>query len=137
MRKVSRLLVVTVIVPFLVSCMATLQQPLPEPAARPDTGIRGLILGSAESAERIEYREMQFVEWTDSTVAIIGIVRGEGQNMTTRTYRLSDVEAILVHQLHPDRTSLLVAGVFVGVGALAAILFTGKTTDETVFRMTR
>ena len=100
MRKVSRLLVVTVIVPFLVSCMATLQQPLPEPAARPDTGIRGLILGSAESAERIEYREMQFVEWTDSTVAIIGIVRGEGQNITTRTYRLSDVEAILVHQLH-------------------------------------
>lgn len=137
MRKIPRFLVVTVTVPFLVGCMGSLPQPLPEPAARPHTDIQGLLLGSAESAERIEYRETQFVEWTDSTVAVTGIVRGEGRDITTRTYRLSDVEAILVHQLHPDRTSILVAGVLVGAAALAATLLTGKTTDETIFRTLR
>ena len=133
MRKLPRLLVVTVTIPFLVGCVATLAQPLPEPAARPDMAIRGVILRNPESGERIEYRRTEFVEWTDSTVAITGIVRGEGRNMTTRTFRLSDVEAILVRHLNPSRTSLLVAGVMVGVGVLAANLFGGQATSETVF----
>jgi len=137
MRKIPRSLVVLVIAPFLASCMATMSLPLPEPAERSDTDIRGLILGSTESAERIEYKETQFVEWTDSTVAITGILSGEGQNVTTQTYQIKDVEAILVHQLHPDRTSVIVSGLLVGAGVLGALLFTGETNEETIFETPR
>ena len=113
--------------------MYTLVEPLPESAARPTTPIRGVILRNPGSGERIEYSQTLFVEWTDSTVAITGIVPAESQNMTTRLYRLSDVEAILVRRVDANRTSLLVAGVMVGVGVLSAILLGGKTTSETVF----
>ena len=137
MRKVPRSLVVLVVAPFLANCMATMSLPLPEPAERSDADIRGLVLGSTESAERIEYKETQFVEWTDSTVAITGILSGEGQNVTTQTYQIQDVAAILVHQLHPDRTSVIVAGLLVGAGVLGALLFTGETNEETVFETPR
>ena len=134
MRKIPQSLVVLVIAPFLASCMATMSLPLPEPAERSNADIRGLILGSTGSAERIEYEDTQFVQWTDSTVVITGILSGEGRNVTTQTYQIQDVEAILVHQLHPDRTSVIVGGLLVGAGALAALVFTGETTDETIFR---
>ena len=137
MRKVPRSLVVLVVAPFLANCMATMSLPLPEPAERSDADIRGLVLGSTESEERIEYKETQFVEWTDSTVAITGILSGEGQNVTTQTYQIQDVAAILVHQLHPDRTSVIVAGLLVGAGVLGALLFTGETNEETVFETPR
>lgn len=133
MRKPPRILVVTVVIPFMVGCMSTLAQPLPDSTARPDTVIRGVILRTSGSVERIEYSEMAFVEWTDSTVVILGIVRGESRDLTQRTYRLSDVEAILVRQLDANRTSLIVTAVMVGIGVLGAVLFTGKTNSETVF----
>ena len=122
-----------VTVPFLVGCASILVEPLPEPAARPTTTIRGVILRNASSGERIDYRRTEFVVWTDSTLAITGIVPAESQNVTTRTYRLSDLEAVLVRRVDANRTSLLIAGVMVGVAALTAILVTGKTTDETIF----
>ena len=120
-----------VTVPYLVGCAAILVEPLPEPAARPTTAIRGVIL--AASGERIDYSRAEFVVWSDSTLAITGIVPAESQNVTTRTYLLSDLESVLVRRVDADRTSLLVAGVMVGFAALTAILVTGKTTDETVF----
>jgi len=133
LRKLPPLLVVTVTVPFLVGCVSTLVQPLPEPAERPTTAIRGVILRNSESGEPIEYTETLLVEWTDSTVAITGIVPAESSNMTTTTYRFSDVEAILVREVDVNRTSFLIIGVMVGVSALAALLWGGKTNSETVF----
>lgn len=133
MRKLALLLVVTGTVPFLVGCVSTLVQPLPESAARPTTAIRAVILRNPESGERIEYSQTLVVEWTDSTLAITGIVPAESQNMTTRTYRLSDVEAILVREVDVNRTSFLIVGVMVGVGVLSAILFGGKTNSQTIF----
>lgn len=132
MRKPPRALVVTVTIPFLAACVGTLAQPLPEPGARPTGSLRGVILQGPEP-ERVEYSEMADVQWTDSTVALTGIVRGRGTDMSTRTYRLAEVESLLVRTFDPNRTSLLVAGVMVGAGALAAILFTGRTTDQTTF----
>ena len=82
MRKPHRILVVTVVIPFMLGCTATLAQPLPESAARPGTAIRGVILRTSGPDERIEYSETTFVEWTDSTVVILGIVRGEGRDVT-------------------------------------------------------
>jgi len=120
-----------VTVPFLVGCAAILVEPLPEPAARPTTVIRGVIL--APSGERIDYSRAEFVIWTDSTLAITGIVPAESQDVTTRTYLFSDLESVLVRRLNADRTSLLVAGVMIGVAALTAILVTGKTNDMTIF----
>ena len=133
MRKLPRFFVVTVTIPFMLGCVATLVEPIPQSGPRPTTAIRGVILRNPESEERIEYRETLFVEWTDSTLAITGIVPAESQNMMTRTYRLSDVEAILVREVDVNRTSFLIAGVMVGVGVLSAVLFGGKTTSETVF----
>lgn len=120
-----------VTVPYLVGCASILVEPLPAPAARPATAIRGVILAS--SGERIDYRRTEFVIWTDSTLAITGIVPAESQNVTTRTYLLSDLEAVLVRRIDVNQTSLFIAVVMVGVAALSAILVTGKTTDETIF----
>jgi len=96
--------------------------------------IEGVILRNSESGGHIEYSQTPHVEWTDSTLTIIGIVQGGSQGMTNRTYRLSDVEAVLVRRLDSRRTSLLMAGVLVGVGALSAILFTDDSRSGEVLK---
>ena len=137
MRKPPRALVLLVTLPFLAGCVGTFAQPMPEPSARPSSGLRGVVLGDAETGERVEFARVDFVQWTDSTLAITGVRRGDAMagsaGITTNTYRTTDIAALLVRQVDPDKTSLLVAGVFVGVGVIAAILFTGKTTSGTVF----
>lgn len=134
MKRILRILVVTAAIPFLAGCVAILQRPLPEPASRPNMTIEGVILRNSESGGHIEYSQTPHVEWTDSTLTIIGIVQGGSQGMTNRTYRLSDVEAVLVRRLDSRRTSLLMAGVLVGVGALSAILFTDDSRSGEVLK---
>ena len=94
--------------------------------------IEGVILTNSESSGHIEYSQTSHVEWTDSTLTIIGIVQGGSQDLTNRTYRLSDVEAVLVRRLDSRRTSLFMAGVLAGVGVLSAILFTDDSRSGEV-----
>ncbi|MCH7531741.1 MAG: hypothetical protein IIB36_08295 [Gemmatimonadetes bacterium] len=140
MKKPRRILVIAGIVPFLAGCMGTLAQPLPEPALRSSTNVRGVVLGDPESGERIEFSRVDHVEWTDSTLSIVGALATpdgggtDGSNTTrARTFALSDIGAVLVAGVEPNKTSLLIAGVLVGVTVIGAFLVTGKTTATTIF----
>lgn len=137
MKQSRRALAAAVAAAFLSGCMGTVAQPLPEPTARPMTQVRGVVLGDPDDGERIRYRTVEHVAWTDSTLSVSGIVDGSGglgsAPVTTTTYRLSEVGAVLVRGLDVNRTSLIVAGVMVGASIAAMLLFGGKTTSQTVF----
>ena len=138
MTKPTRRLVITAAIPFLAGCVGTFAQPLPDPSARAATKLRGVVLGDPESGERIEFSRVDYVEWTDSTLVIIGalrVPRGDGSASTqTRTFPLSDVGAVLVREVNADRTSLLIASVIVGGVLIGAfVLYNGRTTGRTVF----
>lgn len=135
MKKPAPALAITVTASFMAGCVATAARPLPEPAMRPATHIAGVVLGDTATGERIVYSELLQVEWTDSTVVLTGSIddgsRGEAPIATT-PYRLADVGGVLVREVDANRTSLLIAGVVVGVSAVATLLFTGKTGSGTL-----
>ena len=135
MKKPPRALVVTIAIPFLGACMGTQQRPLPEPAARSETSVRGVVLGDSIRGEGIEFGRVESVEWTDSTIAITGVLKGStgSGGIVTRSHRLSDVAALLVREVDANRTSILVGAVIMGVVAVATLLLTGKTNEDTVF----
>lgn len=136
MRKPSRALVLTVAVPFLSACMATVPRPLPEPAEREATDVHGVVLGDPEAGERVEFQSILNVVWTDSTLALTGSELGSGSDsgapVVTRTYSLDDVGAILVRQVEQGRTSMLVAGTIMGAVMLGMLLFNGKVDDGSI-----
>lgn len=136
MRKPPRAVVLSVMIPFVAGCMGTIPRPLPEPSARPEGSVRGVVLDEDHGGTRVEFSEVAHVEWSDSTVAITGVLKeaedGPGE-VVTRIHRLSELESLLVRQLDPNRTSILVASVVVGITVIGALLFTGKTNESTVF----
>lgn len=134
MKKPRRVLVIAGMVPFLAGCMGTVAHPLPEPTLRSSTDVRGVVLGNPESGERIEFSRVDQVEWTDSTLEIVGVLKtpdGSGTdgsgNVRVRTFPLSDIGAVLVGGVDPNMTSIVIAGVLVGVATIGAFLFTGST----------
>jgi hypothetical protein len=137
MRKPARALVIAVAVPFLTGCIRTMPRPLPEPSARAGISVRGVVLGGSTEGERVEFADVDRVQWTDSTIEIRGVLKDPGTDhagqLVTRTHRLSDIGAVLVRRVDPNRTSILIAAVAVGISVIMALRFTGKTTDSTVF----
>lgn len=137
MRRPARVLVIAVTVPFLSGCIRTMPRPLPEPSARGGISVRGVVLNGAAAGERIEFADVDEVAWTDSTIAITGVLKASGTadagRVVTRTHRLSDIGAVLVRQVDPNRTSILVVALAVGISVIAALRLTGKTTESTVF----
>ncbi len=138
MKKPPRVLVIASIVPFLAGCMGTVVHPLPEPVLRSTTDVRGVVLGDPESGERIEFSRVDHVEWTDSTLQIVGVLRtpdGSGTdgsgNVRLRTFPLSDLGGVLVRGVDPNKTSILIAGVLVGAATIGAFLVTGTTPGGT------
>ena len=140
MKKPRRVLVIASIVPFLAGCMGTVVHPLPEPILRSSTDVRGVVLGDPESGERIEFSRVDNVEWTDSTLAILGALRtpdGSGTDRSAsaqmRTLPLSDIGAVLVRGVDANKTSILIASVLVATGFIGAFLFTGTRPGSTAF----
>lgn len=132
MKKPRPALVLAVAIPFLQGCVGVLTQPVPEPAARSSTRIRGIVVERGGESERIEPDPLHDVVWTDSTVVLTGAFEtgsslpADRRPVETRSYPLSTVTGVLVRQLDGDRTSILVAATIVGGAVIAALLFTGS-----------
>lgn len=132
MRRPARVLAVGVLLPFLTGCFATQMQSLAEaPEPRP-TNISGVVLtGDGESDERIEFDRVDHVEWTDSTLIVTGVPKAEAGSEAngtaeTRTFALTSVSSVLVKEVDPSKTSIIIGAIGVGAIAVAALLLTGQ-----------
>jgi hypothetical protein len=110
-------------------------QPLPAPEKRNATQIRGVVLRAAE-AQRIEFARVDNVAWTDSMLALTGVLRTDASStaVTTRSFALSSLSGVLVREVDADRTSILIAAVGVGTVVIATFLLTGKTDENTMLQ---
>lgn len=128
MKRPSAGLVAAVAALFLVGCMGVQARPLPEPSARVEEGIRGVILADAgdRESERVEPRRVEEVAWTDSTIVITGVFEDGGPDaggIETRAYRLSSLSGILVRAVDVNRTSAVIGlAVVVAVATIALII---------------
>ena len=123
MKRPSRPLVVAACLPFAAGCFSLLPTPLPEPPDR-SADIRGVVRDDGDEGERVEFRSVNDVRWSESEVVIVGVLEEpedgtfDGE-VVTRSYPLSELSGVLTRQLDVDRTSFLVLGV-----ALATIVTT-------------
>ena len=120
---------------LLAACMRVQVQPLPAPKNRNALQVRGVVLRSGEPS-RIEFARVDDVAWTDSTLALTGVLRTDASStaVTTRSFALSSISGVLVREVDADRTSLLIAAVGVGTVAIATFLLTGKTDENTMLQ---
>lgn len=135
MRKPPCAFVVAVAIPFLSGCMGINALPVPAPSERVGLDVRGVVVDE-QSGERVRFSEVSHVQWGDSTVTITGFRDGSASEaeFVTDTWSLSDIDALLVHGVDSNRTSILVGGLIVGTIVAVAIAITGGTTDTTIFR---
>jgi hypothetical protein len=114
MKKPRPGLVIALTLPILAGCFTNVALPLPAPAERENTNVKGIVLGEGENAERVEFDQIFDVQWTEESITIIGIPKNSGGSEIPQTNRFSleDVSAILVRTLDPNRTSGLVAAAF-------------------------
>lgn len=126
MRRPNRALVLTLSLPFVVGCFSTLEMPVPEPADR-SSDIQGVVQ-NADGGEgtRVEFDTVDQVEWTSGEVTVIGILEDEP---VTRSFPIASLSGVLVRQLDPAKTSVIIAGFFVGAIATVALLVTGQSRD--------
>lgn len=131
MRKPPPALVLAMATPLLTGCFGTLPAPLPEPGARAQADVRGVILrGDTAEGERVEFADILDVQWHDESLAIVGVPRGAvGTQPVTRTFPFTDLSGVLVRQLDTNRTSALIAGTMLGLIGTVAFLVTGKTKE--------
>jgi hypothetical protein len=130
-------------IPFLTGCVRVHVEPLPAPEARAAADIRGVVLRGNGAAERIEFARLDDVQWTDSAVALTGVLRSYARDprgtetVTTRSFPFSTISGVLVRQIDPNRTSLVIGAVAIGSIAVATFLLTGKGDEGTVLGVTR
>jgi len=110
----------------MAGCFSTFQAPLPEPAERSSSDIRGVIRDDGADGERVEFDTVDQVQWSDSEVVVTGILEDES---VTRSYPLSSLSGVLVREVDPAKTSVIIAGFFLGVAATVALLVTGQARD--------
>lgn len=125
MRTPNRALVLTLSLPFMAGCFSTFAVPLPEPAER-SADIRGVVRDAGGEDERIEFDTVDDVEWSASEVTMTGILEEE---VVTRSFPVSSLSGVLVRQLDPAKTSVVIAGLFLGSIATVALLVTGQARD--------
>jgi len=126
-RRPGRALVLVVSAPLVAGCFGTFQQPLPEPTERPSQ-IKGVVRDDGGEGERIEFDTVDQVEWSDSEVVLTGILDDES---VTRSYPLSTLSGVLIRELDPAKTSVVIAGFFIGAVATVALLVTGQGRSGT------
>lgn len=132
MRKPARLVVMAVTVPFLGGCFAVLPSPLPtEPAEREALDIRGVVLADSGDGERVEFRDVLAVQWTDDDIQIVGSLvsdNGAGE-VVTRTFPYSSLSGVLVRQLDAGPTSGVIGVVIVGAVAIVMVAVNGRVCE--------
>lgn len=126
----GRLLVLAVATTFLGGCYGVHVRPLPEPELRAETQIRGVVRRDDGAEARTEFKRVDNVEWTDSTVALTGQLTGRSGTVVTRTFPLAGLDGILVREFNTNAVSLAIAGAALVGGAIWALTVTG-TADPT------
>jgi hypothetical protein len=125
-------LVIAAATALLAACMRVQTRPLPTPETRAATPIRGVVLRSGDPS-RIEFARVDNVAWTDSTLALTGALRNNASvnAVTTRTFALSAISAVLVRELDADRTSIIIAVVGIGAAVIGTLLLSGESSAGT------
>ena len=111
MKKPRPGLIIALALPFLVGCFATFALPVPEPPARGAPDAQGVVLGEGENAARVEFDQVNDVQWTEESLIITGIAKNSDTPgiPQTSTFSLEDASAILVKNIDPNRTSVIMA----------------------------
>lgn len=130
MRRTACALVTLVTLPFVTGCYSVMHAPVP--ASHPERQaleLRGVVVQSpgAEEGEVVEFAEIHDLTWTVSSLSFVADVpRGPGRVETvTRLVPLTELDAVIVRQFDPGKTSAIMGGVIVGTIATLAILLTG------------
>ena len=134
MRKPNAVLAVAVAASFLASsCMSMRRVPVPEPDARSEFDLRGVVVGEGPSSRTLEFSELYATEWTETSLVLTGVIHAPGEpdhgQTTTLTLPLADISEMLVREVDGTRSSVIVAGLAMGVSILIAFLVTGKSQD--------
>ena len=131
MKKPRPGLIIALALPFLAGCFTNFALPVPEPAERGDTDAKGVVLGEGENAERVEFDQIDDVQWTEESLIITGITKNSDTPGIPQAsaFSLEDISAILVRSLDPNRTSGLVAGLFLVPIATFMFLISGQSRE--------
>ncbi len=129
MKKPRPGLVIALTLPFLAGCFTTFALPIPEPAERADTNVKGVVLGEGENAERVEFDQVDDIQWTEESLVITGITKDSNESGVPQTdaFSLEDLSAILVRSLDPSRTSGLVVALFMIPIASFMVIVSGQS----------
>lgn len=123
--------------PFVAGCFGVLPSPVPPPAERADTDVRGVVLAgeNGEPGEEVHFSEVYQANWTENALFIAGSL-SEGEGLppvdATREYDYEELSSVLIRQLDAGKTSLIVGGLIVGTIAVISLLVTGQTRDNTI-----
>ena len=131
MKTLRSGLVIALALPFLTGCFATLSLPVPEPAERGDTNVRGVVLGEGENSERVEFDQIDDVQWTEESLIITGITKNSDTPGIPQAsaFSLEDTSALLVKNLDPNRTSGLIAALFLIPISIWMVVVSGQSRD--------
>lgn len=131
MKKPRPGLIVALVLPFLAGCFTTFALPVPEPAERGDTDVYGVVLGEGENAERVEFDQIDDLQWTEESLIITGIAKNSDtpEISQAREFSLEDVSAILVRDLDPNRTSGIIAALFLIPISIWMIVVSGQSRE--------
>jgi hypothetical protein len=131
MKKPRPGLIIALALPFLAGCLTTLALPVPEPAERGDTDVQGVVLGEGENAERVEFDQIDAVQWTEESLIITGITKNSDTPGIPQAsaFSLEDASALLVKNLDPNRTSGLIAALFLIPISIWMVVVSGQSRD--------
>lgn len=134
MKKPPRTLSLLATATFLTGCFGTLPAPVPEPGARAEADVRGVVLKAEDGSEgeRVEFSEVIDVQWRDSSLAILGARAGAGTAQpASHVFAYDDLSAVLTRQVDTNKTSALIAAAVLTLVATVTFVVTGKTGEGT------
>ena len=131
MKKSRPGLIIALVLPFLAGCFTTFALPVPEPAERGDIDLQGVVLGEGENAERVEFDQIDDVQWTEESLIITGITKNSDTPGIPQAsaFSLEDASALLVKNLDPNRTSGLIAALFLIPISIWMVVVSGQSRD--------
>lgn len=93
--------------------------------------MQGVVLGEGENAERVEFDQIYDVQWTEESLIITGIAKNSDtpEIPQTSTFSLEDASAILVKNLDPNRTSVIMAALILIPISIWAVVVTGQSKE--------
>jgi hypothetical protein len=90
-----------------------------------------VVLGEGENAERVEFDQVNDVQWTEESLIITGIAKDSDTPgiPQTSTFSLEDASAILVKNVDPSRTSGIIAALFLIPISIWMVIVSGQSRE--------